>query len=65
MVLATGNGIHIDGGKTYQRRHHPHLLTGPDGLFSFSPPDGPFRIVALHDRGYAEATAGSWPKCAT
>ena len=57
VIVATGEGIHISGGKAYQREFHPHLLTGPDGRFSFSPPDGPFRIIALHDLGYAEATA--------
>jgi RNA polymerase sigma factor (sigma-70 family) len=57
VILATGNGVHIEGGESYQRRHHPHLLTGPDGVFSFSPPDGPFRVIALHDRGYTEASA--------
>jgi len=57
VILATGEGISVSGGKTYQRDYYPHLLTGPDGLFSFSPPDGPFRIIALHDRGYAEASA--------
>ena len=31
-------------------------MTGPDGRFSFSPPDGPYRIIALHDLGYAEAS---------
>jgi hypothetical protein len=31
-------------------------LTGADGKFSFSPPVEAFRIVALHDQGYAEAS---------
>ncbi len=57
VILVSGNGISIDGGRTYQRQHHPHLLTGPDGRFAFSPPGGDCRIIALHDRGYAEATA--------
>jgi len=58
VIIATmGEGISIGGGKTYQREYHPHLVTGPDGLFTFSPPDGPFRIIVLHDRGYAEASA--------
>ena len=57
VVVATGEGIHISGGKAYQRDYHSHLLTGPDGRFAFSPPEGPYRIIALHDRGYAEASA--------
>jgi hypothetical protein len=56
VVLASGMGIHIDGGKTYQRGYRPHLVTGPDGRFSFPPHDEPVRIIAMHDRGYAEAT---------
>jgi RNA polymerase sigma factor (sigma-70 family) len=56
VVVVTDQGIHIGGGNSYQREFHPHLVTGPDGRFSFSPPDGPHRIIALHDRGYAEAT---------
>ena len=57
VIVATAQGISIGGGKSYQREYHPHLLTGPDGLFSFSPPAEPFRLIALHDRGYAEASA--------
>ena len=56
VVVATAPGLDIDGGKSYQRAYHPHLVTGPDGRFAFSPSDGPYRIVALHDLGYAEAT---------
>ncbi len=65
VIVATDNGVHISGGKTYQREYHLHLLTGPDGRFSFSPPDGPYRLIALHDQGYAESSASSWPKCLT
>jgi hypothetical protein len=57
VIVATAQGISIGGGKSYQREYHPHFLTGPDGLFSFSPPAEPFRLIALHDRGYAEASA--------
>ena len=57
IVVTVSEGIHISGGKTYQRGYHPSTLTGPDGRFSFSPPDDPFRIIAFHDQGYAEATA--------
>ncbi len=57
VVLATGNGVSIEAGKTSQPDHHPHLLTDIDGRFSFSPPDGDARIVALLDQGYAEAIA--------
>ena len=56
MILASGQGIYIEAGMTYQRQHHPHLLTGPDGRFSFSPPEGDSHIIALHDQGYAEVT---------
>jgi RNA polymerase sigma factor (sigma-70 family) len=56
VIVATAMGIDIAGGKAYQREFHPHLVTGPDGLFSFSPPSGRFRIIALHERGYAEAS---------
>jgi RNA polymerase sigma factor (sigma-70 family) len=56
VVLVSGNGIYLVGSKTYQRDSHAHLVTGVDGQFSFSPPDGPYRLIALHDRGYAEGT---------
>ena len=36
-------GIHISGGKAYQRDFYPHMLTGPTGGSRFSPIDGPFR----------------------
>jgi RNA polymerase sigma factor (sigma-70 family) len=57
VVLVTGNGVRIVGGRTYQREHHPHLLTGPDGRFAFSPPGVPYRVVAVHEQGYAEGSA--------
>jgi RNA polymerase sigma factor (sigma-70 family) len=57
VIVVTVNGIHISGGKTYQREYHPHLLTGADGRYSFSPPAGPYRLIALHDQGYAEAAS--------
>ena len=56
----TGRGISISGGKVYQREHHPHAVTGADGRFSFSPPIEDFRIVALHDEGYGEATGSQF-----
>jgi RNA polymerase sigma factor (sigma-70 family) len=62
IVVTMGEGIHISGGKTYQRGYHPSLLTGSGGRFSFSPPDGPCRIIALHDQGYAEAGAAQLAK---
>jgi RNA polymerase sigma factor (sigma-70 family) len=57
IVVTVGEGIHISGGKSYQRGYHPSLLTGPDGRFSFSPPYVPYRVITLHDQGYAEASA--------
>ena len=56
IVVTVGEGIHISGGKTYQRGYHPSALTDPDGRFSFSPPDNPYRIIVLHDQGYGEAS---------
>ena len=56
VILASGQGIHISGGKIYQREYHPHQVTGADGRFAFSPPAEDFRIIALHDLGYGEAT---------
>ncbi len=55
VVLATGSGISVFAGKPRQTDHHPHLRTEPDGRFSFSPPEGDARIVAVHAQGYAEA----------
>jgi hypothetical protein len=54
VVLVEGAGLSIRDGRVYQREHHPHLVTGNDGSFSFSPPPGTFRLVALHESGYAE-----------
>jgi hypothetical protein len=56
VIIATLQGIHIGGGRAYQRDYHPHVLTGPDGEFALSPPDAPYRLIALHDQGYAEAS---------
>jgi RNA polymerase sigma factor (sigma-70 family) len=55
VVLAMGRGISVYAGKPYQTNHHPHVVTELDGRFSFSPPGGDARIVAVHDQGYAEA----------
>jgi RNA polymerase sigma factor (sigma-70 family) len=57
VILAAGIELSIESDKNFHRRHHRHILTGPDGIFSFSPPDRPFVVVALHDQGYAEASA--------
>ena len=56
VIIAAFPGIHISGGKTYQRDFHPHMLTGADGRFGFAPIDGPFRVIALHDMGYTESS---------
>ncbi len=56
VIVAGIPGIHLSGGKNYQRDFHPHMLTTGDGRFEFSPPAGPYRLVALHNQGYAEAT---------
>src|SRR4051794_32030727 len=46
VILVIGDGIHISGGKIYQREYHPHQMTGADGRFAFSPPAEDFRIIA-------------------
>ncbi len=56
VIVVAFPGIDVKDGKDYPRGDHPHQLTGPDGRFAFSPPDGPYRIIALHDLGYAEST---------
>jgi peroxiredoxin len=60
VVLATGQGVRFSGGKVYQREHHPYEITSADGRFSIPPPLGDFRLVALHDEGYAEVTAAQF-----
>ncbi len=55
VIVVAFPGIHISGGKSYQRDFHPHMLTGADGRFGFAPINGPFRVIALHDVGYAES----------
>jgi RNA polymerase sigma factor (sigma-70 family) len=59
VILVSGNGVHIQGGREYQREHHTHLVTESDGRFEFSPPGFPYRIVVLHEQGYAEASAAA------
>ena len=61
VVLVEGVGLSVRGGREYQREHHPHEVTGADGKFSFSPPPGDFRLLALHDSGYAEAEGKVFP----
>jgi hypothetical protein len=56
VILVTGQGVSIGGGLAYQREHHPHELTSTGGVFSICPPLGDFRLVALHEQGYAEAS---------
>ena len=56
VLVVTYPGVGIRDGKDYLRHYAPHVLTGADGRFTLPPPDGPFRLVALHGRGYAEAT---------
>ena len=50
------SGDPYSAGKHYEREYHPHQVTGADGRFAFSPPAEDFRIIALHDLGYGEAT---------
>jgi RNA polymerase sigma factor (sigma-70 family) len=57
VIFVTHRGISIEGGKTYQRNHHQHIVTELDGRFSFAPANGDARIVALHDQGYGELLA--------
>jgi hypothetical protein len=40
-------------------------VTGPDGRFSFNNPGGPYRLAAMSDDGYAEATPEGLAKSAT
>ena len=40
----------------------PKATTGPDGRFSFSPPDAGFLLIALGDAGFAEATGDELAK---
>ncbi len=56
VIIPAFSGIHIGGGMTYQRDFHRHMVTGADGGFAFPPSRDPFRVVVLHDQGYAEAT---------
>ena len=58
VIVVTGGGISVNRDAPTRARYHPHMVTAAGGRFSFSPPDGPYRILALHDRGYAEASAG-------
>jgi RNA polymerase sigma factor (sigma-70 family) len=57
VIVAGFPGLQISGGKAYQRNFHSHTVTDAGGQFAFSPPEGPYRLVALHNQGYAEASA--------
>jgi len=50
-------GFLMEAGRFDRRANVPIVTTGPDGRFTFTPPGGPFRLIAASDAGYADA----WP----
>jgi uncharacterized GH25 family protein len=56
VVLCTPErGFYLRNGRPDLGQHPLSVRTGSDGRFSFPPQNGPFRLVAMHDRGFAEA----------
>jgi len=57
VILCTlSQGAYIRDGRNEQKRDSQYVETKQDGRFSFPPQIGPFSVVVLHDRGYAEVT---------
>ena len=57
VALATSeNRAMLKMGSFDPNSNVPKATTGPDGRFSFSPPDAGFLLIALSDAGFAEAT---------
>ncbi len=60
VIVVSGGRVSIVDGRDNERDFHSYARTGADGRFSLPPPDGLYRIVALHDSGYAEVTDRQW-----
>jgi protocatechuate 3,4-dioxygenase beta subunit len=57
VVLCTpSQTVFIRNGRNEQRRDSVSVQTGQDGRFTFPPEADEYRLVVLHDRGYAEVT---------
>ncbi len=55
VILCTpSQAVFIRNGRNQQRRESITVRTGPDGRFSFPPQTDPYRVVVLHDQGYAD-----------
>jgi beta-lactamase regulating signal transducer with metallopeptidase domain/peroxiredoxin/5-hydroxyisourate hydrolase-like protein (transthyretin family) len=59
VALAT-RGVYVAlQGAGFNRNYNvPVTKTGPDGRFTFPPPDKPAMLIAAHDAGFAETQAG-------
>lgn len=54
------SGIQIKNGKAQQVHDLTGMITDIDGRFSFPPQGEAFRIIALHDKGYADIDHDAW-----
>jgi peroxiredoxin/uncharacterized GH25 family protein len=57
VLIPAKQNIFIQDGRAPDRRNHTVEKADSDGRFRFPPQDGPFTLVALHDRGYARRTS--------
>jgi beta-lactamase regulating signal transducer with metallopeptidase domain/thiol-disulfide isomerase/thioredoxin len=63
VVFATGaDQVLFDGGRFESRTTAPRAKTGPDGRFAFTATKGNYRLVALGDAGYADASPEEFAK---
>ncbi len=63
VVLATeADQVLFDGGRFESRTSAPRVKTGPDGRFAFTATKEKFRLVALGDAGYVEASPEAFAK---
>ncbi|HVM62194.1 MAG TPA: sigma-70 family RNA polymerase sigma factor [Verrucomicrobiae bacterium] len=57
FLVTPGLPLVVENGHRGSGQAATSVLTGDDGRFEFSPPGKPFLVVALHDKGYAQAAS--------
>ncbi|MEM9250773.1 MAG: carboxypeptidase regulatory-like domain-containing protein [Planctomycetota bacterium] len=61
VYLCLGSsGLQIHNGKALRTNDLAGMITDVDGRFSFPPQGDAFRIIALHDKGYADIDHEDW-----
>ena len=55
-------GFLMQAGRFDRKANVPRVTAGPDGRFTFTPPDDQFLLIAVSDAGYADASPDEFAK---